>query len=83
MRQSEKLIKEIGSLAGISINGPHPWDIQVHNDKFYDRLISKGSLVLGESYMDGCWDCEQLDQFFNKVLTAKLNQKLKNAIQML
>ena len=70
-------------MAGISINGPHPWDIQVHNDKFYDRLIRKGALGLGESYMDGWWDCERLDQFFTKVLTAKLNQKVKNVRPML
>ena len=67
------------SLAGISINGPNPWDIQFHNDKLYDRVISKGSLGLGESYMNGWWDCEQLDQFFTKVLTVKLNQKIKGA----
>ena len=41
---------------GIVPNGPNPWDLQVHNEKFWDRLLAEGSLGLGESYMDGWWD---------------------------
>jgi cyclopropane-fatty-acyl-phospholipid synthase len=29
--------------------------------------LQEGSLGLGESYMDGWWDCERLDIFFHKV----------------
>jgi len=63
--------------AGIKINGPDPWDIQVHNTNFYQRFISKGSLGLGESYMDGWWDAEQLDQFFYRILKKNLDNQIK------
>jgi cyclopropane-fatty-acyl-phospholipid synthase len=57
-----------GVLAGadIQINGSRPWDIQVHNDKLFERVAAEGTLGLGEAYMDGWWDCEALDEFFAK-----------------
>jgi cyclopropane-fatty-acyl-phospholipid synthase len=53
--------------ADIIIDGPRPWDIQVHDPRFYRRVFLQGSLGLGESYMDGWWDCEQLDEFICRV----------------
>lgn len=31
---------------------------------------------LGESYMDGWWECDRLDMFFSKVLRAGLENQL-------
>ena len=59
----EKTAKEILSLAGIEINGNNPWDIQVYNKDFYRRALSEAELGIGESYMDGWWDCEKIDEF--------------------
>ena len=39
--------------------------------------MGKGSIALGESYMDGSWECEQIDAFIYKVLRADLEQKIK------
>jgi cyclopropane-fatty-acyl-phospholipid synthase len=77
MSRSKHEIQNILDLAGIEINGPNPWDIQIHNERFYQRFISKGTLGLGESYMDGWWDVDQLDQFFFKVLSTKLEKSIK------
>lgn len=60
----------------ITLNGSQPWDIQVHNPAFYDRVVKDGSLGLGESYMDHWWDCERLDILFYKILGAQLADKL-------
>jgi len=61
----------------VKIDGNRPWDIRVYNDKFYQQIFSKGSLGLGESYMDGWWDCEQLDQLFFKIIRAEMEGRLK------
>ena len=53
-----------------------PWDIQVHNDEFYPRVLATGSLGLGETYMEGWWDCEALDQFFFLILKNNLRKKV-------
>lgn len=72
-RFAESLLEPIG----ITINGNQPWDVQVHHEAVYSRVIAQGSLGLGESYMDGWWDCERLDMFFDRILRAKLDTKVK------
>lgn len=62
--------------AGIEIGGLKPWDIVVHNPKFYQRVLQTGSLGLGESYMAGWWDCLKLDQFFYRLLVSKVPHQL-------
>jgi cyclopropane-fatty-acyl-phospholipid synthase len=69
--------QQLLDLAGVKINGSNPWDIQVKNDDFYARVLNQGSLGLGESYMDGWWECAQLDEFFNRVLGARLDRQIK------
>ena len=68
--------QKILDLADVKINGDKPCDIQIHNDEFYRRIFSKGTLGLGESYMDGWWTCEKPDEFFYKVLKAKLDKRI-------
>ena len=65
-------LAEILALAGVEINGRQPWDLQVHDQRFFARLFAEGSLGLGESYMDGWWEAEALDQFFARVQRAEL-----------
>lgn len=65
------------STAGVEIDGPNDCDIQVHNENFYQMVLGKGSLGLGESYMDAWWDCRKLDKFFFKILRGNLSKKIK------
>lgn len=58
--------------ADVRIDGERPWDINVHDDRFYSRVLSDHSLGLGEAYMDGWWDAEAPDQFFYRVLRESL-----------
>ncbi len=64
------------SFADVKINGDRPWDIQVNNDKLYARLLANGSLGLCESYMDGWWDCDRLDEFSDRILKAHLDTRV-------
>ena len=56
-KNAQQFAQKLLTHAGITINGTQPWDIQVHNEKLYQRVIAEGSLGLGESYMEGWWDC--------------------------
>ena len=62
--------------AGIQINGSQPWDILVHNPSFYERVFYNGSLGLGESYIEGWWDCARIDELFDRGLRAALHEKI-------
>jgi cyclopropane-fatty-acyl-phospholipid synthase len=72
---SERVIFErlVGD-ADIGVDGRRPWDLQVHDPRFFRRFLLGGTLALGESYMDGWWDCEALDQLFDRALRARLDQ---------
>ncbi len=65
------------SFADVAIGGDRPWDMQAHNESLYARVLAEGSLGLGESYMDGWWDCESLDGFFHRILRADLRAKVQ------
>ena len=77
MVSNKDTVTKLLSLAGINISGNNPWDIKIINDDFYDRVIAWGSLGLGESYMDGWWDCQQLDEFFYRILRSDIESQIK------
>src|SRR5437660_344260 len=65
-------VAELLLVAGIRLNGPDPWDIQVHDERFFGRALAEGSIGVGESYMDGWWDVPALDEFFTRFRRADL-----------
>lgn len=71
-----RIAEEMLSQAGITINGTRPQDIRVKNLEFFHRVLQEGSLGLGESYMDGWWECDRLDIFFQLILAAELDTHL-------
>ncbi|MCL9782261.1 cyclopropane fatty acyl phospholipid synthase [Vibrio sp. S4M6] len=71
----ESVILELLSDSPIQINGPKKHDIQVINPDFYQRVLVDGSIGLGESYMDGWWQCADLDQMFYYLLKYELDEK--------
>lgn len=62
--------------AGVRIDGPEPWDLEVRDDRLYARLLRDGSLGLGEAYMDGWWDSERIDETLYRILTARVSPGL-------
>jgi len=73
----KKTVTDLLESVDIQVNGSRPFDIQVHNELFYSRVLSGKSLGLGESYMDGWWDCESLDQFCYQMLRGRIDKQVK------
>jgi cyclopropane-fatty-acyl-phospholipid synthase len=69
--------------ADVRIDGDRPWDIRLRHPDTIPRILAHGSLGLGESYMDGWWECERIDEFIARVLRARLDEKVGGAGQML
>ena len=65
------------AVADVRINGDRPWDMQVHRDEVFPKIFAYGSLGMGESYMDGWWDCEQLDELMCRASGADLQKNLR------
>ncbi len=72
----EQVLSEWFALAGVEMNGSRPWDVQVAHKGFFGRVLRNGSLGLGESYMDSWWECEALDDFFHRVIRARLDKRI-------
>ena len=70
-------LEQILQQAGITVNGTRPWDMQVHHPMVFDRILQTWSLGLGESYMDGQWDCQRLDEFFYRLMRDELDESVQ------
>lgn len=64
------------NVLGLGVHGTEPDDIIIHNKWFFHRFACDGTLGLGESYMDGWWDCEKLDEFFYKAFQVGIYQEI-------
>ncbi len=77
VRNFSTLVEDLLRRADIRINGDRPWDMQVHDRSVFGRILRQGSLGLGESYMDGQWDAERVDQFIERILRARLDRDVR------
>jgi cyclopropane-fatty-acyl-phospholipid synthase len=68
---SRRIIERAFAGVGVRVNGPDPWDMHIHDERFFDRLFQQGKLGLGESYMDGWWDCAALDELIVRLMKLR------------
>ena len=77
MASPKDTVAHLLSFADIKINGNRPFDIQIKNERLYGRVLGNPQLGLGESYMDGWWDVEQLDQMAARLFSSDIQSKLR------
>lgn len=78
MNRYKKVLETLLEGTDVGINGSRPWDIQVRDERFYPRVLSGGSRALGESYMDGWWESERIDELTARMLAAQLNERVQS-----
>ena len=78
MRKTIRRFEKMLEPAGIQLNGPNAWDIEVHDNALFPRLARDGTLGLGEAYMDGWWDCPALDEMIDRAFRAGLEDGVRN-----
>jgi cyclopropane-fatty-acyl-phospholipid synthase len=81
--RAKETVFQLLEIAGVRLNGGNPWDIQVHDKRFFNRLLRDKNLGLGEAYMDGWWTCERIDEFILRVLQAQLYHKVRGSTKFL
>jgi cyclopropane-fatty-acyl-phospholipid synthase len=77
---SYRQVADILALADVAIGGSRPWDIRVHDSRFYTRVLAEGSMGLGETYVEGLWDCDALDEFIVHLLRADIESQVSNRL---
>jgi SAM-dependent methyltransferase len=76
MKKAEAMIRGLLARADVGVDGARPWDFDVHDDRLYARLLRDGVLGLGEAYMDGWWDCEDLADGIFRLLRSDLEHAI-------
>jgi len=82
MAEAKSLFTGILAHAGVAVNGPHPWDIHVHDERLYPSVLARKNLGLGEAYTAGWWDCERIDEFFHRILSSGAGQRVKGGLRL-
>jgi cyclopropane-fatty-acyl-phospholipid synthase len=72
-----RFAEELLARADVRIGGTRPWDIQLKDRLVPQHVLARGSLGLGEAYVDGRWECDHLDQFFSRIMRARLENEVR------
>jgi cyclopropane-fatty-acyl-phospholipid synthase len=73
----KKAVERILSFADVQIDGSRPWDVRVNDERFYGRALLEGSLGFGESYMEGWWDCTDLEELVFRFVEKGIERKFR------
>lgn len=73
----EDTINSLLSRAGIEPNGKDPWDIRIRDQRFYDHIVKDPHFELGETYMNGWWECDRVDEFIARLLAVDMDSQVK------
>ncbi len=62
----ERAVRAVLEACDVRVGGARtdarPWDLRVHDRAFYWRMALNPSFELGETYLDGLWDCDAIDE---------------------
>jgi cyclopropane-fatty-acyl-phospholipid synthase len=74
------VLEAVLSSADVRMGGDRAWDLQFSDPRaertVVEAVLERGSLGLGDSYVDGLWDCTALDQLFTRLLLAQGDSRL-------
>jgi cyclopropane-fatty-acyl-phospholipid synthase len=75
-RRAPEIVREALAGAGITVGGDAPWDVRIHDPRVYKRVLRDGTLAAGETYAEGWWDCDALDQMIERIVRARVQDVL-------
>ena len=78
-RRAAELLRELVGRAGVTVGGDAPWDLQVHDERLYARVLRDGTMGVGEAYVDGWWDSPELDQMLERIIRARVDLELRDS----
>ncbi len=76
VNRAESVITELFARADIRTDGARPWDLRIRDRRFFRSVLADGTLGFGESYMDGWWDCDALDEMCCRASRARLDERV-------
>ena len=62
--------------SGVTLNGPHPWDVQVHDVRLFARVSANGSRGFGDAYVEGWWDAADLSGCLQRLVVHGVDARV-------
>jgi len=75
---ARRVLQDLLLDADVQLDGPRPWDIRLIDPAMPERVLAKGTLGFGEAYVEGMWECDQLDELFHRLTRVGLGNRLHN-----
>lgn len=75
---AERTVRALLEAADIRVGGNRRHDIRVHDSSFYPRVLRDGRLGLGESYVEGQWDTDALEDLTARLIWAGVRLPLRS-----
>ena len=79
-RRYRDVIEAMLADCDVRLDGGRQQDISINDERALSRIVRSGSLGLGETYMDGLWDCERIDVMVDHVLRQALNRRFDSKL---
>jgi cyclopropane-fatty-acyl-phospholipid synthase len=74
--RAQPIVTALFGEADIRMDGERPWDLRIHDERVFPRVLAAGTLGFGEAYMDGWWDCEALDEMCCRASRTRLDERV-------
>ncbi len=68
---------EMLAAGGITVGGSEPWDVTIHDERVWSRVLRDGTLGAGDAYVEGWWDSRALDQTIHRLQQIKAVDALR------
>lgn len=69
-KSAETLVRDVLARCDVEIGGNRAFDVTVHDGRLYNRLLTQGTLGLGEAYMQGWWDSDAIDELVRRLVSV-------------
>lgn len=76
LSRDKELLEVLLSGLGVQVNGTRPYDIQVREPRFVRPVLARDTLGAGEAYVDGDWDCAQVDEMVCWLLRVEVESRM-------
>src|SRR4030042_10550 len=70
--KAKEILQAVLAPGGIDIDRNGDSDIRVRDERFYERVLARGALGVGEAYMDDWWGTDRLDVLAEKALAKDI-----------
>lgn len=67
-------VARLAAMGDVTLGGDRPWDLRVHDDRAYRRFLVEGTVGFGDSYVEGWWRCDDVEEMAVRLASTGLDE---------